>query len=233
MKIASTALKIDAKIEKIMQGDLEEISNSIDMVSGWLTVDEEIDWLSYYAIITPSAIISKLGKGLKKINENLTAAERKINDRFKTISLQLSLCEEQGQLRIDQQDHRVIPYSNPINFDWPQLKRVYTDHLPQTALTLRDVKTKAYSIHYSTAFARSSSIGFGGLGAWSGLRDTIYLIQDCIERLAESCDGIARGLGDFEQDMKATETDSTNSIYKIRTSLEKYTTTSPNFPPRH
>lgn len=233
MEIASTTLNIDAKIEKIMQGDLEEISNSIDMVSGWLTVDEEIDWLSYYAIITPSAIISKLGKGLEKINKNLTNAEKDINDRFKTISLQLSHCEQQGQLRIDQQDHRVIPYSNPINFNWLQLKRVYTDHLPQTALTLRDVKTKAYSIHYSTAFARSSSIGFDALGAWSGLRDTIYLIQDCIERVAESCDGIACGIHDFEQDMKATETDSTNSIYKIRTSLEKYTTTSPNFPPLH
>lgn len=231
MKIASTTLNIVEKIGNIMKGDLGEISNSIDMVSGWLTVDEEIDWLSYYAIITPSAIISKLGKGLKKINENLTAAEGDINDRFKTISLQLSRCEQQGQLRIDQQDHRVITYSNPINFDWPQLKRVYTDHLPQTALTLRDVKAKGHFIHYTTAFARSSSIGFGALGAWSELRDTIYLIQDCIERVAESCDGIARGLSDFEQDMKATETDSTNSINKIRTSLKKYTTTSPNFPP--
>ena len=85
MEIASTALNIGAKIEKIMQGDLGEIANSIDMVSGWLTVDEEIDWLSYYAIITPSAIISKLGKGLKKINKNLTNAERDINDGFKTI----------------------------------------------------------------------------------------------------------------------------------------------------
>ena len=74
MKIASTTLNIVEKIGNIMKGDLGEISNSIDMVSGWLTVDEEIDWLSYYAIITPSAIISKLGKGLKKINENLTAA---------------------------------------------------------------------------------------------------------------------------------------------------------------
>lgn len=233
MKIASTAFKINANVSGIMKGDLQSIGNSIDMVHGWLTVDEEIDWLSYYAIITPSAIISRLGKGLKKINDNLTNAERAINEGFKTISLELSHCEEQGQLRIDQQDHRIIPYSNPINFDWLQLKRVYSDHLPQTALTLRDVKTKAYSIHCSTAFARSSSIGFGALGAWSELRDTIYLIQDCIERVAESCDGIACGLRDFEQDMKATEADSTNSLYKIRTSLKKYTTTSPKFPPLH
>lgn len=233
MEIASTAFKIKDDVSGIMKGDLQGIGNSIDMVLGWLTVDEEIDWLSYYAIITPSAIISKLGKGLEKINKNLTNAETDINEGFKTISKELSRCEEQGQLRIDQQDHRVISYSNPINFDWLQLKRVYSDHLPQTALTLRDVKTKADSIRYSTAFARSSSIGFGALGAWSELRDTIDLIQDCIERVAESCDGIACGLRDFEQDMKATETDSTNSLYKIRTSLEKYTITSPKFPPVH
>ena len=88
MEIASTAFKISANASGIMKGDLQSIGNSIDMVHGWLTVDEEKDWLSYYAIITPSAIISQLGKGLEKINENLTNAETKINEGFKTLSLE-------------------------------------------------------------------------------------------------------------------------------------------------
>lgn len=231
MEIASTVFKISANVSGIMKGDLQGIGNSIDMVHDWLTVDEKKDWLSYYAIITPSAIISQLGKGLNKINENLTKAETEINKGFKTISSQLSLCEEQGQLRIDQQDHKIVKYSKQVELDWSELESVHAEFLPQIALRLREVKSEAYSTPYPSAFSRSATIGLGTSGAWPGLCDTLNLIQDCIERVAESCDGIAQGLHDFEQDMKATETDSTASIYKIRTTLGKYNMTSPKFPP--
>lgn len=231
MEIASTAFKISASVSDIMKGDLQGIGNSIDMVSGWLTVDEEIDWLSYYAILTPSAIISKLGEGLKTINSQLKQAETTIDKGFKDISSQLSLCEEQGQLRIDEQDHQIVKYTDQVELDWSELQRVHAEFLPQIALRLREVKSEAYSTPYPSAFSRSVTIGLGTSGAWPGLCDTLNLIQDCIERVAESCDGIAQGLHDFEQDMKATETDSTASIYKIRTTLGKYNMTSPKFPP--
>lgn len=214
-----------------MKGDLTTIADSIDRIADWLTVDEEEeeDWFNYSLIMSPADIINTLKKSLDKINTNLTSAETGIKDGFKEIAKKLSVCNDEGTIRIDKYIGSSDKYSSNIEISWTDLKNTYDHNLPRVAELLREVKNEAHNTRYPSAFSHSSAIGLGTSGAWPTLVNTLNSIQDCIERLAESCEGIAAGLRDYEADTKATETESYENLSKIRRTLDRYITVKPRF----
>lgn len=229
LKISSTILKITDKAQNLMKGDLNTIADSIDRIADWLTVDEDEEWLNFPLIITPTNIIDALKKSLDKINTNLTSAEKGIKDGFGNIANKLSECNDEGTIRIDKQSASSDKYSSNIEISWTDLKNTYDHNLPRVAELLRKVKNEAHNTRYPSAFSHSSAIGLGTSGAWPTLVNTLNSIQDCIERLAESCEGIAAGLRDYEADTKATETESYENLSKIRRTLDRYITVKPRF----
>lgn len=227
---SSTILRITNKVENLMKGDLTTTADSIDRIADWLTVDEEEDWFNYSLILSPTDIINSLKKSLDKINTHLTSAETGIGSGFTKIADKLSECNDKGTIRIDNQSASSDKYSsNNIEINWTNLKNTYDHNLPHVAELLREVKNEAYYTRYPSAFSHSSAIGLGTSGAWPKLVITLNSIQDCIERLAESCEGIAAGLRDFEADTKATETESYEDLSKIRRTLDRYITVKPRF----
>ena len=231
LKISSTILRITNKAQNLMKGDLTTIADSIDRIADWLTVDEEEeeDWFNYSLIMSPADIINTLKKSLDKINTNLTSAETGIKDGFKEIAKKLSVCNDEGTIRIDKYIGSSDKYSSNIEISWTDLKNTYDHNLPRVAELLREVKNEAHNTRYPSAFSHSSAIGLGTSGAWPTLVNTLNSIQDCIERLAESCEGIAAGLRDYEADTKATETESYENLSKIRRTLDRYITVKPRF----
>ena len=229
LKTSSTILRIANKAQNLMKGDLTTIADSIDRIADWLTVDEEEDWFNYSLIMSPADIINALKKSLDKINTHLTSAERGIEDGFAKIANKLSECNDEGTIRIDKQSASSDKYSSNIDIHWTDLKNTYDHNLPRVAELLREVKNEAHNTRYPSAFSHSSAIGLGTSGAWPKLVNTLNSIQDCIERLAESCEGIAAGLRDYEADTKATETESYENLSKIRRTLDRYITVKPRF----
>ncbi len=224
------ALSFGADVGSLLKGDVSAGVSAAEGIEGWVTTNEENQTISGEHF-TPDGILDALESTLASINDNLRKAENSIVSCFNSIEAQLQIFYSNGTTTVDQSElpKNTITAPSTVTIDWTALSRAYDSDLPKVAQSLRTAKSNGYHIRYTTALSRFPSIGRGFGGSDNGFYCVLHTIQDSLERLAESCEGIAQGLKDFENDFKATETESQDSLNNIARTIQRYSFTTPKF----
>ena len=219
-----------ANVGKLLKGDVDAGVSTAEDVDGWVTTNEENHTISGEHF-TPDSILDALESTLASINDNLRKAENSIVTCFNSIEEQLQTFYSTGTTTVDQSKlpENTITATSTVAIDWTALSRAYNSDLPKVAQSLRTAKSNGYHIGYTKALSRFPSIGRGIGGSDNGFYCALHTIQDSLERLAESCEGIAQGLQDFANDFKATEAESQDSLNNIAQTIQRYSFTTPKF----
>lgn len=228
LNFAITALNITATGEKIMKGDLGATKDTLTQIKGWLEAKEKTNPFKNF-VYSEQDIIAAFEKAIAKIDTNFLQAEQRIRDAYISISDTLSNRYDSGDLTIDDQPQDTEGRTQVLSIDNTSLEQVYHGDLHEISKLLRKVKDETYRSNYTAAFSRWKSLGISPTGPSKNFYDVVGEIRLILERLSESCDGIASGLESFHNDIKANETDSADSIRKITRRMQEGTKTHPKF----
>ena len=230
LKFIGTAIKIAKDAEIIWKGDGEKSAGVAQEVAQWLAV-HDINTTIKSPIYNDETILSGLESAIEKLDTAFLEAETSIRDGYIDIAYALGERYKRNMLTIDHENTSVDPYSGTISINWDTYSTIYTIDLPSTAKRFRSVQLERYNVRYGTNFSRSPKLGLGEIGPANSFYDTIECIGHTLERLAESCDGIASGLKDFENTMKENDTESADNFRKITAKIDNYVEKCPKFPP--
>lgn len=229
-KVVLKALSFFENIGKILKGSADAAVSTVEDIESWVETVENNTIVSRMHF-SPDDILNALESTLTSANNNLKDAENSIVALFNSMQLSLQQLYSTGTITIDQsnppKDH--IKSTSQVTLDWTKISRVYNSDLNDITTTLTTTRLDAYKIRYTTALSRLPSIGRGQGGSDTGFFCVLNTIQDSLKRLAESCEGIAQGLKDFETDIKSTETESQESLDNIAHTIQRYSVTKPEF----
>lgn len=228
LDFAITLLKVGDKAEAIMKGDLGATADVLGQISAWLTVENVEDPLKAF-VYTDEDIIAQFEKAIAKIDENFWKAEEAIQRAYIAISDTLKERYDSGDLRIDDQEENTSGYTQILSVDHGMLEQVYKGDMTEIVSRLNNIKEDTYKSNYTAAFARWHSLGVSPTGPSNSFYNVVEEIRLSLQRLSESCEGIAAGLQGFDSEMKSTEIDSADSIQKITDAMQNATKTTPDF----
>lgn len=229
LKFIGTAIRITKDVETIWKGDAEKSASVAQEVAQWLAVDDTNITIKS-PIYNDDTILSELESAIEKLDTAFLEAETSIRDNYIDIAYALGERYKRNMLTIDHENTSVDPYSDTISINWDTYSTIYKTDLPSTAKRFRSVQLERYNVRYGTNFSRSPKLGLGELGPANSFYDTTECIGHTLERLAESCDGIASGLKDFENTMKENDTESADDFRKITAKIDNYVEKRPKFP---
>lgn len=223
-----TLLKVADKAKDIMKGDLGVTADVLGQIRTWLTVDSVENPLNAF-VYTDENIIVEFENAIAKIDENFRSAEESIQNAYIAISDTLSERYGSGDLTIDDQAGYASSRTQVLSLDHEMLEQVYNGDLMEIISHLNNIKEDTYRSNYTAAFARWHSLGVSPTGPSNSFYNVVEEIRLTLQRLSESCDGIAAGLQGFDSEMKSTEIDSADSIRKIAEAMQGATKTIPKF----
>jgi len=223
-----TLLKVADSAEAIMKGDLGVTADVLGQIRTWLTVENVEDPLKAF-VYTDEDIIDQFEKAIAKIDENFRLAEEGIQKAYIAISDTLKERYDSGDLTIDDQRKNESGYTQILSVDHGMLEQVYKGDMSEIVSHLNNIKEDTYKSSYTAAFARWHSLGVSPTGPSNSFYNVVEEIRLSLQRLSESCEGIAAGLQGFDSEMKSTEIDSADSIRKIAEAMQGATKTIPKF----
>lgn len=180
-------------------------------------------------VYTDEDIIDQFEKAIAKIDENFRLAEEGIQKAYIAISDTLKERYDSGDLTIDDQRKNESGYTQILSVDHGMLEQVYKGDMSEIVSHLNNIKEDTYKSSYTAAFARWHSLGVSPTGPSNSFYNVVEEIRLSLQRLSESCEGIAAGLQGFDSEMKSTEIDSADSIRKIAEAMHGATKTIPKF----
>ena len=228
LDFAITLLKVTDYAERIMKGDLGATADVLGQISTWLTVDSAETPLNTF-VYTDENIIVEFENAIAKIDENFRCAEEGVQNAYIAISDTLKERYDSGDLTIDDQVEYASSRTQVLSVDHEMLEQVYNGNLPEIVSHLNNIKEDTYRSNYTAAFARWHSLGVSPSGPSNSFYNVVEEIRLTLQRLSESCEGIATGLQRFDSEMKSTEIDSADNIRKIAEAMQGATKTIPKF----
>lgn len=223
-----TLLKVADKARDIMKGDLGATADVLGQIRTWLTVDS-VETLLNTFVYTDENIIVEFENAIAKIDENFRRAEESIQNAYMAISDTLSERYSSGDLTIDDQVGYASSRTQVLSVDHEMLEQVYNGDLLEIISHLNNIKEDTYRSNYTAAFARWHSLGVSPSGPSNSFYNVVEEIRLTLQRLSESCEGVAAGLQRFDSEMKSTEIDSADNIRKIAEAMQGATKTIPEF----
>lgn len=228
LDFAITLLKVEDKAQAIMKGDLGAMADVLGQISAWLTVENVEDPLKAF-VYTDEDIIAQFEKAIARIDENFWKAEEAIQRAYIAISDTLKERYDSGDLTIDDQEENTSGYTQILSVDHGMLEQAYKGDMTEIVSHLNSIKEDTYKSNYTAAFHRWHSLGVSPTGPSDSFYNVVEEIRLSLQRLSESCEGIAAGLQGFDSEMKSTEIDSADSIRKITDAMQDAAKTTPEF----